>query len=230
LGIALSVAGKLDDAIAAYRTALQLRPDYALAHTNLGYALMLQGKIDEAIDQYRAALQANPHSAPAHTNLGSGLLQRGDTSEALSHFEEALRIDPASAEAHYNIGRVSQARGDFAEAIVHYRDAVRLKADLSPALADLAWLLATGPDEGPSSGAEAVRLAEGAAILTARRSASVMDVLAAAYAAAGLYDQAIATAQAALGLAPQGSSSANAIRERQELYKQHRPYRLKLKD
>ena len=230
LGVALAAAGTLDDAIASYRTALQLRPDYTLAHTNLGYALMLQGNLHEAIEHYRAALRADPGSAAAHNNLGSGLLQHGDIDEALSHFRDALRIDPASPEAHYNIARASRGRGEFAEALMHYRQAARLKSDWTPALADLAWLLATAPDGNLRNGSEAIRLAERAVSLTGRRSTTELDVLAAAYAEAGQFDRAVTTAQAALELASRNSPIAAAILERQELYKQRRPYRLRIAD
>jgi tetratricopeptide (TPR) repeat protein len=230
LGVALTAAGKLDEAIASYRTSLRLRPDYALAHTNLGYALMLHGNLLEAIEQYRAALRADPASAVAHNNLGNGLLQHGDIVEAMSYLREALRLDPAFAEAHYNIARASQGRGEFAEALEHYRQAARLKADWTPVLADLAWLLATAPDGNLRNGSEAIRLAERAVSLTGRRSATPLDVLAAAYAEAGLFDRAVTTAQAAIELASPSGPIATAILERQELYKQHRPYRLRIAD
>ena len=227
LGIALSAIGLLDDAIASYRTALQLRPDYGRAHSNLGYALMLQGRLDEAIEHCRAALRADA-SAVAYGNLGSALLQRGDAEEALSHFHEALRIDGTSAEAHHNVARASQRLGNLGVALAHYRRATDLQPDWALAVADLAWLLATAPDEDLRNGSEAIRLAERAVSLTGRRSATTLDVLAAADAEGGLFDRALEAIQAALALAPQNSAVVTAMRERQELYRQHRPYRLRL--
>ena len=62
--------GKLDEAIACYRRALELKPDYAVAHNNLGNALKDQGKLDEAAACYRRALELKPDYAAAHNNLG----------------------------------------------------------------------------------------------------------------------------------------------------------------
>jgi tetratricopeptide (TPR) repeat protein len=224
-GIALTAAGRLDEAIAQYRLALAIRPDYALAHTNLSYALVLQGKIDEAIQHYRAALTAEPGNLLAHNSLGSVLLQRGEVGEALSHFHDALRADPASVEAHYNLGRAYRERGELSEAITHFRQTVQLDPGRVPALVDLAWLLAAASDAAVRAPTEAISLAERAADLTRRGDVGSLDVLGAAYAAAGLFDRAVDATEEALGLAPQGSL-ASRIRERQELYLARQPYRL----
>ncbi len=68
-----------------------------------------------------------------------------------------------------------------------------------------------------------MRLAERAVQLTGRRDAGAVDVLAAAYAAAGNFDRAVATAEAALSLAGTGAGAA-AIRVRLDLYRQRRPF------
>ena len=59
--------GKLDEAVACYRRALELKPDYAEAHNNLGNALKDQGKLDEAVACYRRALELKPDFAEATT-------------------------------------------------------------------------------------------------------------------------------------------------------------------
>ena len=55
--------GKLDEAVACYRRALELKPDFAEAHNNLGNALKDQGKLDEAVACYRRALELKPDYA-----------------------------------------------------------------------------------------------------------------------------------------------------------------------
>jgi tetratricopeptide (TPR) repeat protein len=224
LGTALSAAGKLNEAIEQYRQALQINPDYALAHNNLGNALVAEGKLDEAIGEYQDALRSNPNNVEAHSNLGDILLQRGNPDEALRHLGEALRIDPGFYVAHYNMGHAFQRRGELSLAIQHFQQAVRLRPDWAPALTDLAWLLATASDSALRDATQAVRLAERAADLTGRRDAGALDALAAAYAAAGQFDQALENAQTALRLDPAGPIAA-AIREREELYRAHKPYR-----
>ena len=66
LGNALTDQGKLEEAIAEYRTAIRLKPDYADAHTNLGAALNDQGKFAEAIPELREAIRLKPDYAGAH--------------------------------------------------------------------------------------------------------------------------------------------------------------------
>ena len=61
--------GNLDEAVACYRRALELKPDFAEAHNNLGNALKDQGKLDEAVACYRRALELKPDYAAAHSNL-----------------------------------------------------------------------------------------------------------------------------------------------------------------
>ena len=51
--------GKLDEAVAAYRQAIRIKPDYAEAHSNLGNALKERGNLDEAVAAYRQAIASN---------------------------------------------------------------------------------------------------------------------------------------------------------------------------
>jgi tetratricopeptide (TPR) repeat protein len=216
--------GRASEATAHLEASVRLRPESAAAHFNFGTALTLAGRLDEAIDQYRQALQIKPDYALAHNNLGNVLVGRGKRGEALEHFREALRLDPSNAEAHYNVGSVLRSWGDLAEAVVQFRRALELKPDWIPAVASLAWLLATAPDAALRDPDQAVRFAERAAELTARRDASALDVLAAAYAEAGQFDRAVAASELALAMNPDAALAA-AIRSRQDLYRQHQPYR-----
>ena len=93
-----------------------------------------------------------------------------------------------------------------------------------PAVAEsFAWLLATAPEASLRQADEAVRVAEHAADLTDRYDSAVLDILAAAYAAAGQFDRAVTVSQAALDLKPSAPLEA-AIRKRQGLYAQRQPY------
>jgi tetratricopeptide (TPR) repeat protein len=83
LGVALQARGKADEAIAAWRKALHLRPGLAEAHSSLGVALRAQGKADEAIAACREAIRLRPDDANAHCNLGFALWDRGQFREAL---------------------------------------------------------------------------------------------------------------------------------------------------
>ena len=92
LGNALAGQGKLDEAIAEYREAIRLKPDYALAHNNLGLILGLQGKLDESIAEHREAIRLEPDLADAYCNLGLALRQLGRDGEALGYLRKGHEL------------------------------------------------------------------------------------------------------------------------------------------
>ncbi len=85
------------EAVDHLRRALELRPDFVVAHNNLGIALRDLGRKDEALEHFRRAVELDPTFAPAQTNLGQTLLDLGQAEEALPHCQEAVRLDPNSA-------------------------------------------------------------------------------------------------------------------------------------
>jgi tetratricopeptide (TPR) repeat protein len=215
--------GKPADAARHFEASARLAPQSAAAHYNHATTLTMVGRLAEAIDEYRRSLAIRPEYAAAHNNLGDALLRTGSVSEAVRQFREAIRLDPAYAEAHFNLGSVLRSGDNLQEAVAQFRRAVELKPDLVPALTNLAWILATANSAAVRRPEDALRFAERAADLTRRRDASALDALAAACAAAGQFERAVRTAQAALELGP-GAELAAAIRRRQELYRQNQPY------
>jgi tetratricopeptide (TPR) repeat protein len=214
-----------DRAATHFQVSATLQPQSAAAQFNLGTALMAAGRVTEAANQFQVALQINPDYGLAHNNLGAIYFRAGDADKALPHFLDAIRIDPSNAEAHFNVGAVLSVRGDFSGAIERFRETVRLKPDNASALANLAWLLATVAVDSLRDAKEAMRLAEQAADLTERGEPAILDVLAAAYAEAGLFERAVEVGDEALRLAPVSAATA-AIRSRQSLYRERKPYRL----
>jgi tetratricopeptide (TPR) repeat protein/cytochrome c553 len=215
--------GRPADALRHFEAALTLNPSSAAAHFNLATTLATLQRQEEAVGQYRQALELRSDYVLAHNNLGVALLQLGRTAEAGAEFREAVRSDPSNLEAHLNLGSLLQADADFAGAAQEFRAALQLSADSLTATARLASLLASAPDAALRVPAEALVLAEHAVQLTSRRDANALDVLAAASAAAGDFDRAVAIVQEALALDPPPQVAA-AIRARLELYKQRRPY------
>src|SRR5258708_27196404 len=92
-------------------------------------------------------------------------MTQGKVAEALQQFEEILRLRP-TAPAHYYLALALDAQGRGKQAIIHYREAIRLDPKAPDYLNDLAWLLATCPEEGLRDGADAVKLAEQACALS----------------------------------------------------------------
>jgi tetratricopeptide (TPR) repeat protein len=221
-------AGQVDQAITAYEESLRLNNDSAPTHYNLGFALSARGRHQEAIAHLREAIRIDPDYALAHNNLGALLQVIGQNDQALSHYRRAAALRPDNLDARTNLGQLLSARGDVAQAAAEFRDALTLKPDHSPALAGLAWIRATASDPALRNADEAVHLAERAASATPPRDLSALDALAAAYASAGRYEEAVRAAQTALDLASAAGQTivAGRFRQRLELYQKRQPFRM----
>ncbi len=136
-GNRLLLQGLTDQAILLYRAALQIDPNYAEAHIDLGIALYQKGRIDEAIAEYRQALRLNPASAEAHGNLGDALSREGRINEAIAEYRAALAINPDYAEVHTNLGAALFREGSIDESIAEYRQALQLDSRSAQAHNDL---------------------------------------------------------------------------------------------
>ena len=99
--------GQEDEAIRHFKAAIQLRPDYSIAHSNLGnsYAL-IPGRMSEAIAEYEIALRFSPDYLPAHLNLGNALASSGRKAEAIAQWEIVLARDPDNITTLLNLGLI----------------------------------------------------------------------------------------------------------------------------
>jgi Flp pilus assembly protein TadD len=219
-------AGHLDQAITHLRDALRLDRESAPTHYNLGVALSRQQKFDEAIAELTEAVRLDPNYADAHNNLAAMLLLRGRAAEAVDHYRRTVALRPESAEAHDNLGRGLALAGRGAEAVEQFRLAASIKPEWAGPLAASAWVQATSADASVRNADEAIRLAERAVALATRKEPTVLDSLAAAYAAGGRFDDAIRTAGLAIDAASEARIQvlADEIRQRLALYRQQQPY------
>jgi tetratricopeptide (TPR) repeat protein len=128
LGNLLADQGKLEDATAEYRKALELDPHSAVAHGDLGDALFQQDKLKEAEAELRRAVGLDPKLAVAHSDLGGTLLQQGKLDDAELELHQAIALDPELAVAHTNLGHVLY----FHHAVDEGLRELRLAADLDP--------------------------------------------------------------------------------------------------
>ena len=215
---------RLDEAVSSFRRAVELAPAAGSMHVGLGGALLAQGKTREAIEEYREAIRLKPDDVQARLHLGAVLQIQGKLDEAIPYYREALALDPTNEQAHNDTSIALMQRGQWAEAVAHCRAALEIRPDWSDPMLRIAWILAMHPEAGSGKPDEAVRLAKRAADLAQHGDPQVEDILATAYAAAGQFDQAIATAEAALKLESARSDEAIAagIRRSLEAYRQGR--------
>jgi tetratricopeptide (TPR) repeat protein len=225
LGSALGREGRLEEELAHYQRAVLAKPDYPEALNNMGGVLSALGRPNEAIPPLREAVRLRPDYALAHLNLANALARVDELGEAAIEYRKSISLRPDDGSAHLALGIVLRESGRLTEALPHYRLAVRLQADDPRALSGLAWILAVHPREDVREPDEAVRLAERAR--EQLDDAETRDTLAAAYASANRYRDAVLVAEEALAAALDGSRSdlAGQLRDRLDLYRQRKPYR-----
>ena len=226
LGNVFLQQGRMEEAISCYQKALEINPNHAKAHNNLGNAFRQQGRLEEAIAHFQKALAINPDYAEVHNNLGVVFTQQGRIEGAISQFQKALEIKPDYAEAHYNLGNAFLQQGHVEEAIAHFQKALAIKPDYAEAQNNMAWVLATCPQASLRNGIKAVGLAERANQLTSGENPVILATLAAAYAEAGRFPEAIETVQRALHLAEAQSNTAlaGALQSQLKLYQAGLPF------
>ncbi|HNW43734.1 MAG TPA: tetratricopeptide repeat protein [Elusimicrobiales bacterium] len=145
-GLAWRQQGYWRDSETLWRHALEVNPDLAFAHYNLGVFQAAQGRLDEAADHYRAAVRSNPVFAQGYYSLGRIMAAQGKPGAAQEHYRAALKLDPYYALAHYNLGLVLDAQQRRGEAAEHYRAALAGNPGLEDAHYRLAGILARQGD------------------------------------------------------------------------------------
>jgi tetratricopeptide (TPR) repeat protein len=223
----LTSQGRDADAIAEWRKAVEANPNDARARNNLGGVLLRMGFAEEAVQHLQKAVELNPRSANAHNNLALALSRTGRFDDALPHWQKAIEIDPGFVEAWFNLGGAFYERRRIREAIGQWRHALALNPNHAEVLRLMSWVLATCPEPGVRDGREAVALGERAVQASGGRVAVSLDALAAAYAEAGRFADALRTARRSLGIAQESSARqlVEDLRRRIELYEKNLPYR-----
>ncbi len=232
LGKNLVEQGRYDAALAELSTALEIRPRDAQALYTKGFALQQLKQWDAAIDYLRRALALDERNPYQRANLAAALLSAGRADESAEQYTLVLAVEPNLVEAIAGLAaaRMKQRRDE--EAIALYHRAAALRAELPAVVNRLARIYAAHPDARHRNAAEAVRFAESLCRQSNFRQPMFLDTLAAAYAEAGRYDDAVHTAREALRLVQQTrkpgatlSQLAIVLPERIELYASRQPYR-----
>jgi len=121
--------GQLNDAMAHYREALEIKPDVAEVQSNLGNALLREGNVEEAIVHLQKALQIDPAYAEAYNHMGSALMKKGQAGEAIAHYQKAVQLNTSYADAYNNLGVAFLRSGQVDQAIADYKKAVAINPE-----------------------------------------------------------------------------------------------------
>ena len=126
LANAYSKEGKIDQAIETAKMAVQLRPDYGIAHFNLGNLYASQGRFDLAQNHLEETLRLYPNYAEAHSNFGQLLAQQGELKGSIREFRKAIDLNPSLGGPYLNLGMALAKQGRVNDAIQALRQAVSL--------------------------------------------------------------------------------------------------------
>lgn len=124
-----SVPGTLDLAIEAYQKALEIRPDFPDALTNLGNIFYHQGETQKAKECYQKSVLFDPSHVAANFNMGNILDEEGSLLPAISFYQKALSIDPLFADAHFNLALVYEKLQLKKRARPHWEEFIELRPD-----------------------------------------------------------------------------------------------------
>jgi tetratricopeptide (TPR) repeat protein len=231
-GILLAVLGILTwrqsgiyaNAETLWRATIARNPSSWLALNNLGLELLRKKRPEEAFPHFRRALEIKPDNAFAAFSLANLLAQKGRLDEAIFFYRKTVEIQPDSGEAHKRLGTAFYQSNQPVRAIRAWRDAIRFAPGDLEAHNNLAWALATCSDAEARNGTEAVEVAQ-QAVRLAGDTPPVLRTLAAAFAEAGRFSEAVETARSALQRTGTHTALAEALRKELHAYQAGEPLR-----
>jgi len=199
-GIAWYLKGDYDKAIIDYTKAIEINWRNALAYCNRGLAWGKKGDYDKAIADFDKALEIDPKYVYAYGGRGYAWGKKGDYDKAIADCTKAIESGELSQDelsmAYSNRGIAWGKKGDYDKAIADLDKAIEIDPKNGLAYNNLAWVMATCPEDRYRDGTRAVELAEKAWKM--KKTFASLDTLAAAYAEAGRFQEAIKTQERAI--------------------------------
>jgi tetratricopeptide (TPR) repeat protein len=166
--------------------------------------------------------QDESRSAKFYNNRGIAFAEKGQYDQAISDFNQALEINPRYNKAYNNRGIVYRLRGQYHQAISDFNRSIAINPLDAEAYNNLSWLLATAKAPGFRNGKKAVELALKACGLSDWKNAEYIDTLAAAYARAGDFDNAIKWQERILESSR--SAKTSEFQQRLNFYREGKPW------
>lgn len=228
-GVALARQGQFAEAAREYRAALALQPELGPTWGKLGEAHRNLHQGEEARRAFAKAIELRPQDWRYPWQMGLTWLDDGDGVKAIEALERSVALPGANAEPWKALASARQTSGDWGRAIAAWRKARELDPADGNVGVQLAFLLATCPEDGLRNGAEAVAIAQ-AAVKARPGEAGPLDALAAALAECGRFDEALVAIRAAVvaGERVKGSGMLiGALKAREKVYAEGKAYRVR---
>jgi tetratricopeptide (TPR) repeat protein len=215
-----------DLAISDYTKSLEINPEIELYYNNRGLAYLDSGQNDFAVSDFTRAIEINPDGDRIYYFRGMAHFNNGNYDLAISDYTKAIELFKEDGNHYFMRGRALLRKGLYDLALADFDETVKLYPGHADAYNEQAWILATCPDEQYRDGVKAVELAENAVALSP--TPRVLDTLAAAYAEAGMFDDAVATQEEAISILKKEDKPQEVIEDyktRLVSYQAHKPWR-----
>ena len=226
LGTLMLRDGMLEDAMDKFDRVIKLAPNLFNGYANKGSVLLEMGRPSDALPLLEKAMELGPMELTTRFAMARADYGLGHYEEAVKGYHEVLARQPELIAAHIELAKTFVRMKQDAKAVVEFREALKINPDHIEVLLALAWLHATSADATIQLGNKAVEFAERAAKQIQDPKASCLDTLAAAYARAGRFPEAVTTAQKAAQKAAMNNdaSLSQAIEQRLALYRKKQPF------
>ncbi|MGD9723868.1 MAG: tetratricopeptide repeat protein [Pirellulales bacterium] len=218
-----AIQGDADAALTDAEKALDLQPGSVPALQLHAALLGNAGKFDEALRDLTLLRRAMPEDQDLLLQIAAMHQASKRPDKAIEIYEQVLEADPKSvagyrgrADAYLSLGKQSEALGDYEKALEH-------EPDNSGVLNNLAWVLATSPDDKLRNGTRAVELAKKACEVTEYKQAHILSTLAASYAESGDFASAVDWSKKAVELGP--DPLKGQLQKELESYEAQKPWR-----
>jgi len=133
---------QLTKSIASYKKAIELNPNSAWSHYNLGQALAKNGNFNEAAIAYEKAIQLKPDSSSFRYSLGEVLVEMGKLGQGAFQYNQAIKIKPNFSSCYNKLGEVLIQQGKLSEAITHFQKAIEFNPNLCWPYGNMAAVMA----------------------------------------------------------------------------------------
>jgi tetratricopeptide (TPR) repeat protein len=152
--------GRIGNAIADLRKAVELMPDFMDAYRELGSIFKTTGQYEEALSQYTEVVRIQPDDAESRFALGSIYDRLDRPNEAIKEYLSAIKSMPGYVEAYFCIGNDLAIKGLLDEAIWVYSKVIKLSPDYPDAYMNMGMAMQRkgALDEAAMAFKETIRL------------------------------------------------------------------------
>jgi tetratricopeptide (TPR) repeat protein len=232
-GVVLGLKGQYTTSIQDLTEAIRLNPMDSSAYMNRGAMLAAKGDQAAAVKDLTESIRLNPYHSRTYNIRGHVFNHNKDYDAAIQDFSEAIRINPNYVVAYGGRATAYFWHGKYESAIKDFTKAISLDPQDPISVGSLAWFFATCPDGKYRDGKRAVELATKACELTNWKVYDPLNILAAACAETGDWENAVKRQEQAIEMARNARDKQNGeqqvvhSKERLALYAQKKPYREK---